>query len=156
MWRGNWRMEWATSTLHTTSEHGVSSITTADAHSSADASADLNGLVRFAKWRNLFLRVCHHISIGLYWCLIRHVCPSVHLCAFISLRKEGQTLKYLRFESLVTYPRANIKIWVTVLRINGHFTRSSLCTSAHTKNLTAFAEYSFDRNKFSYEHWIEK
>ena len=30
-WRGNWRMECVTSTLHTTSEHGVSSITTADA-----------------------------------------------------------------------------------------------------------------------------
>jgi len=29
-WRGNWRMEWVSSTLHTTSEHGVSSITTAD------------------------------------------------------------------------------------------------------------------------------
>jgi hypothetical protein len=26
--RGNWRMEWAASTLHTTSAHGVSSITT--------------------------------------------------------------------------------------------------------------------------------
>jgi len=34
-WRGNWRMEWAASTLHTTSEHDVSSITTADAHISA-------------------------------------------------------------------------------------------------------------------------
>jgi len=34
-WRGNWRMEWVASTLNTTSEHGVSSITTiatADAH----------------------------------------------------------------------------------------------------------------------------
>ena len=28
-------MEWVASTLHTTSEHGVSSITTADAHTSA-------------------------------------------------------------------------------------------------------------------------
>jgi len=27
-WRGNWRMEWVASTLLTTSEHGVSSITT--------------------------------------------------------------------------------------------------------------------------------
>jgi len=27
-WRGNWRMEWVASTLHTTSEYGVSSITT--------------------------------------------------------------------------------------------------------------------------------
>ena len=38
---GNWRMEWVASTLHTTSEHGVSSITTADAHTSA-ASSRLN------------------------------------------------------------------------------------------------------------------
>jgi hypothetical protein len=30
-WRGNRRVEWLASTLHTTSEHGVSSITTADA-----------------------------------------------------------------------------------------------------------------------------
>jgi hypothetical protein len=34
-WRGNWWMEWVTSTLHTTSERGVSSITTADTHTSA-------------------------------------------------------------------------------------------------------------------------
>ena len=34
-WRGNWRMEWVASTLHSTSEHGVSSITTADTHTSA-------------------------------------------------------------------------------------------------------------------------
>jgi hypothetical protein len=40
-WRGNWRMEWVASTLHTTSEHGVSSTTTADAHTSA-ASSGLN------------------------------------------------------------------------------------------------------------------
>jgi hypothetical protein len=43
-WRENWRMEWVTSTLHTTSEHGVSNITTittADAHISA-ASSRLN------------------------------------------------------------------------------------------------------------------
>jgi hypothetical protein len=40
-WRENWRMEWVASTLHSTSEHGVSSITTADAHISA-ASSRLN------------------------------------------------------------------------------------------------------------------
>jgi hypothetical protein len=39
--RGNWRMEWVASALHTISEHGVSSITTADAHTSA-ASSRLN------------------------------------------------------------------------------------------------------------------
>jgi len=52
-WRGNWRMEWVASTLHTTSEHGVSSITTADALMLpvvdwTDALADLNVLVRFS------------------------------------------------------------------------------------------------------------
>jgi hypothetical protein len=40
-WRGNWRMEWVASTLHATSEHGVSSITTAVVHTSA-ASSRLN------------------------------------------------------------------------------------------------------------------
>jgi len=55
-WMGYWRMEWVPSTLHTTTEHGVSSITTADAHNSAASSrlnwrppADLNGLIRFAR-----------------------------------------------------------------------------------------------------------
>jgi len=66
-------MQWVASTLHTTSEYGVSSITTADAHTSA-ASSRLN-------WRPppiemdssvspkdeiLFLRVGHHISNEIY------------------------------------------------------------------------------------------
>jgi hypothetical protein len=55
----NRRMQWVASTLHTTSEHGVSSITTADgAHLGCASSrlnwrpahrADLNGLVRLAR-----------------------------------------------------------------------------------------------------------
>jgi len=54
-WRGNWRMECVTSTLHTTSEHGVSSITTADAHTSA-ASSRLNWRPRRLKWTRPFRR----------------------------------------------------------------------------------------------------
>ena len=72
-WRGNWRMEWAASTLHTTSEHGVSSITTVDAHTSAASSLmnwrprNLNGLVRFAQRRNLvFVRVPSHFKRNLH------------------------------------------------------------------------------------------
>jgi len=72
--RGNWRMEWVASTLHTTPEHGVSSITTADTHISAASSrlnwrppADLNGLVPFRKKDEIWLlRVCHHISKAVY------------------------------------------------------------------------------------------
>jgi len=40
-------MMWVSSTLHTTSEHGVSNITTADTHASA-ASSQLN-------WRPLLI-----------------------------------------------------------------------------------------------------
>ena len=54
-WRGNWRMECVASTLHTTSEHGVSSITTADAHTSA-ASSRLNWRPRRFKWTCPFRR----------------------------------------------------------------------------------------------------
>ena len=54
-WRGNWQMEWIASTLHITSEHGVSSITTADAHTSA-ASSRLNWRPRRFKWTRPFRR----------------------------------------------------------------------------------------------------
>jgi len=54
-WRGNWRMEWVAGTLHTISEHGVSSITTADAHNSA-ASSRLNWRSCRFKWTRPFRR----------------------------------------------------------------------------------------------------
>jgi hypothetical protein len=53
--KGNWRMEWVASTLHTTSEHGVSSITTADAHTSAASSRLKWRPCRF-KWSRPFRR----------------------------------------------------------------------------------------------------
>jgi len=54
-WRGNWWMEWVPRTLHTTLKHGVSSITTADAHTSA-ASSRLNWCPRRFKWTRPFRR----------------------------------------------------------------------------------------------------
>jgi len=48
-------MEWVASTLHTTSEHGVSSINTADAHDST-ASSRLNWRPRRFKWTRPFRR----------------------------------------------------------------------------------------------------
>jgi len=54
-WRGNWWMEWIASTLHIASQHGVSSITTADAHTSA-ASSRLNWRPRRFKWKRPFRR----------------------------------------------------------------------------------------------------
>jgi hypothetical protein len=52
-WRGNWQMEWVASTLHTTLELGVSTITTTDAHNSA-ASSRLNWHPRRFKWTRPF------------------------------------------------------------------------------------------------------
>jgi hypothetical protein len=54
-WRGNWRMEWVASTLHTTSERGVYNITTADANTSAPSSL-LNWRPRRFKWTRPFRR----------------------------------------------------------------------------------------------------
>jgi hypothetical protein len=66
-WGGNWRMEWVASTLHTTSERGVSSTTNADAHSSA-ASTRLNWLPRRFKWTGPFRR---KTKCGFCACAIR-------------------------------------------------------------------------------------
>jgi hypothetical protein len=60
MWRGNWRMEWVASTLHTTWEHGVSSITTTDTHTSA-ASSWLNWRPCRFKWTCPFRRKTKYV-----------------------------------------------------------------------------------------------
>jgi len=102
--RGNCRMQCVASTLHTTSEHGVSSITTADAHTSAASSplnwrppADLNGLGPFrAKDEIWFLRVCHHISTGLY----HVVSEQCNICLWTPLMDASV---YINFRLLVTW-----------------------------------------------------
>jgi hypothetical protein len=64
-------MDLVASTLHTTSEHGVSNITTADAQTSGcqqstelTPPADLNGLVGFAERRNM---VSAHVPLRFNW-----------------------------------------------------------------------------------------
>ena len=85
-WRGNWRMEWVASTLHTTSEHGLSSITTADVHTSAELTPspiwmDSSVLPEDEIW---FLRVCHHISNAVYqWSINFRI-----ICSFVSFPKR--------------------------------------------------------------------
>ena len=116
-WRGNCRMGWVASTLHTTSEHGVSSITTADAHTSAASSrlnwrpANLNGLVPCAERRNIVsARVSSRfnwpvllVSSGVTWrqvwslftafCLLYMTIPaSSLLCTWIITCLENTTV----------------------------------------------------------------
>jgi hypothetical protein len=86
-WRGNWRMEWVASTLHTTSEHGVSSITTADEHTSA-ASSWLNWCLRWFKWTHPFRR---KTKSGFCTCAITFQTQSTHYtdtvcCVWVDVR----------------------------------------------------------------------
>ena len=76
-WRGNWRMEWVASTLHTTSEHGVSSITSSDAHTSA-ASSRLNWRPCRFKWTRPFRR---KTKSGFCACAITFQTQSTLSCA---------------------------------------------------------------------------
>ena len=84
-------MQLVANTLHTTSEHGVSNITTADANTSAgQQSTEMTPPGRFKQIRPFrpndefwFLRVCHHISTGLYnwWYVKLPLTPSMaNLC----------------------------------------------------------------------------
>jgi len=73
-WRGRWRMEWVATTLHTTSEHSVSRITTADAHTST-ASSRLNWRTRRFKWTRPFRR---KTKSGFCACAITFQTQSAH------------------------------------------------------------------------------
>ena len=94
-WRGNWRIEWVASTLHTTSEHGVSSITTADAHTSA-ASSLLNWRPRRFKGTRPFRR---KTKSGLCACAIMFQMASANrslLCGWTDeLQSTPKTLSVM-------------------------------------------------------------
>jgi len=90
-WKGNWRMEWVVSTLHTTSEHGESSITTittADAHTST-ASSRLNWRPRRFKWIRPF---CRKTKYGFCACAITFQTQSIvrSECGGTRWRKGGE------------------------------------------------------------------
>jgi hypothetical protein len=119
-WRGNWRMEWVASTLQTTSEHGVSSITTADAHTSA-ANSRLNWHPRRFKWTRPFRRktksrfcACAitfqtQSTVGITWNIISpQLTADAAICRkqwnwFFLLRP--QTFKYLQSGVYFYYPK---------------------------------------------------
>jgi len=89
-------MKWVASTLHTTSEHGVTSITTADAHTSGckqstelTPPADLNGLVHCAERRNLVsARVPSHFKRSLPRSRSKHKNYTVPLSALICVSNQ--------------------------------------------------------------------
>jgi hypothetical protein len=96
-WRGNWRMQWVASTLHTTSEHGVSSITTADARTSA-ASSRLNWRPHWFKWNCPFR---WKTKSGFCVCAITFKLASstTHRQLRFNLLKTKHNLLYVRNQS---------------------------------------------------------
>ena len=92
-WRGKWRMEWVDSTFHTTLEHSVSSITTADAYSSA-ASSRLNWRPCRFKWNRPFRR---KTKSGFCTCAIAFQTRSTHYLstATVVTRKRYNATLYL-------------------------------------------------------------
>jgi hypothetical protein len=94
-------MKSVASTLHTTSEHGVSSSTTADAHTSAASSrlnwrpaTDLNGLVRFAeRTKSGFSAVPSHFN----W-LLTPVEDSVSTVAWNSAHCKKKNRNYALYD----------------------------------------------------------
>ena len=81
-WRGNWRMEWVASTFQTTSQRGVSSISTADAHTLA-VSSRLKWCPRRFKWTRPF---CRKTKSGFCACAITFQLASIHLYSLRCLR----------------------------------------------------------------------
>jgi hypothetical protein len=95
-WRGNWRMEWVASTLHTTLEHGVSSITTADMYNPA-VSSRLNWYPRRFKWTRPFRR---KTKSGFCACTITFQTQSTNLVRLV--RSELEVL--LLYDSRSQWP----------------------------------------------------
>ena len=108
--RGNWRMQWVASTLHTTSEHGVSSITTADAHTSA-ASSRLNWPPphpRRFKWTRTFRR---KTKSGLCACAI-----TFQLASTVGLYRDAECNKWEQVVADTDICRGIMRQWVWFMK----------------------------------------
>jgi len=117
-WRGNWRMEWVASTLHSTSEHGVYSITTADAHTSA-ASSRLNWRPRRFKWTRPFRRktkpgfcACAAITFQLASTITRCVITQKSAAVVYFAAAAWSHALWTKFVSLIVSPNISKKRFV--------------------------------------------
>jgi hypothetical protein len=101
--KGNWRMEWVASSLHTTAEHRVSSSTTADAHTLA-ASSRLNWRPRLFIWTRPFRR---KTKSGFCACAITFQTQStVKPCDCIARQLQRRTQQQASVVLLIT-PKRN-------------------------------------------------
>jgi len=149
-------MEWVASILHTTSEHGISSITTADAHTSA-ASSRLNWRPWRFKWTRQFRRktksgfcACaitfqtQFYSIrsntnqyGWFWCLLYNTqctCNLTMRCIRATIvAVSSATACSVR---IVVNLLASVKQYKKVQCVHGNTTMHSLCTVDGLRNIS--------------------
>ena len=111
-WRGNWRMERVASTLHTTSELGVSNITTADAHTSA-ASSRLNWRPCRFKWTRPFRR---KTKSGFCACAITFQTQSTSRSILRCISETGLVTLKITFDCMNSFcVYAKRKVWGELL-----------------------------------------
>ena len=175
---GNWRKEWVASTLHTISEHGVSSITTADAAhlglpavdwTDATHGADLNGLVRFGRKTKCGFCACavtFQTQSNSFSKLVTFA-NGLNLDTFFS---KCASLLYRQIRYLCNSSRVSafemvisLQIYVPVIlrypkTLTLHITRNEIvCISygpvfAVTDYIRLFSSLSYDRSKASSPH----
>jgi len=93
--------QWVASTLHTTSEHGVTSITTADAHNSA-ASSRLKRRPRRFKWTRPFRR---KTKSGFCACAITFHTQSTH--------QWGQFMFHISRKKIIAFSKQFLRLCMT-------------------------------------------
>ena len=134
-WRGNWRTEWVASTLHTISEHGVSSITTADAHTSA-ASSRLNWRPRRRfKWTRPFRR---KTKSGFCACAITFQLASTSYRSLVSSCCGVQCTTYIYcYDSSTTREQLQKSKW-NMLKLHNVNSYDNLLACRHPRPLFLF------------------
>jgi len=125
-WRGNWRMEWVASNLHTTSERFVSSITTADAHTSA-ASSRLNWRPCPFKWTRPFRRktksgfcacaITFQTQSNGFLCRPKTFYPERH-CVVFSFHPANATIAHQTEPSTLLYNLLPIHCFLITISLN--------------------------------------
>ena len=112
-WKGNWRMELVASTLHTTSEHGLSSIITADAHTSV-ASSRVNWCPRRFKWTRPFRRKTKFgfCAFAITFQLASTADRTSHVAIYVSVPFPTAELgQHIRTSHYMLHHLTNIRIW---------------------------------------------
>jgi hypothetical protein len=149
-WRGNWRMEWVAGTLHTASEHGVCSITTADAHTSA-ASSRLNWRPCLFKWTRPLRRKA---KSGFCACAITFQTQSntstLHstqnhvwnLSSFLETQDQLQCTRprYWSLSSItLIQSTSSHKLWTLILKLSSYLaTQNFMDSKIHTDHIPIY------------------